>query len=207
MSAVEYIKKTRGPLLKVYECPYETGWHLTKDSAEYDTENRTRRMLQNNDIPLSSRYDGKVKWEYVEEKTAEDPGASIKKPVLSKVPPDKPVKPIVRIDAKKGCRNISLEGRVVEIVKNISIENIFKIDLDNLFSASLAKDFLDDEYRQITVHAVRRGANRIDSYTALVKKALMQKHKIKKDDEVNIVVSGKCINNKTVWYCDSVYPL
>jgi hypothetical protein len=209
MAVAEYIKKERGTDLKVYQCPYETGWHLTKDNAADDTENRMRSLLQNNDIPLSSMYEGKVKWEYVEEENTHHCGAYAEETDSSyaqKSTPGKPVKPIVRVNAKESRKSVSLEGRVMEIVNNINIENIFKIDLNNLFSASLAKDFLDGEYQQITVHTAHNGTNRTDSYTVLVKKTFMQKHKIKKDDAVNIVVSGRCINSKTVWRCDRIRP-
>jgi hypothetical protein len=200
IAAAEYIKKERGTPLKVYPCPYETGWHLTKDNAA--DEDRTRRILQDNDIPLSSRYDGKVTWEYQEENNTYHSGAYAEGTVSSRPPgltPGKQEKPIVRVNAKESRKNVSLEGRVVEIVNSISIEDTFKIDLNNLFSASLAKDFLGDEYQQITVYTTRNGTDRTYSYTALVKKTLMQKHKIKKNDVVNIVISGRCINGKTVW--------
>ncbi|MDR2795862.1 MAG: hypothetical protein LBB47_04030, partial [Spirochaetaceae bacterium] len=140
MDAAEYIKKERGVLLKIYKCPYETGWHLTKDNTVVDPENHKRRILLDNGIPLSPAHNSRVSWEYVEEKNTDAPEVRGEKTVsgnTGKLPPGKPEKTIVRIEARKNGKNIQLEGRVVEIVKNISIENIFKIKLDNLFQASI----------------------------------------------------------------------
>ncbi|MDR2444684.1 MAG: hypothetical protein LBD44_01935 [Spirochaetaceae bacterium] len=205
ISTAEYIKKERGTLLKVYKCPYETGWHLTKDNEADGTENRKQKILRDNGIPLSSRYDSRVKWEYVEED--HDRSGAYSEEAASQRPhksqrggTDKNIK---RIEPREKDKNIPLEGRVAEIVKKISIERIFKIDPDNLFSANLAKDFMDGEYQQITVHA-DSGGGLILSYTVLVKKSLIQKYKIKKNDTVKIVVSGKRVNNKTVWRCEGI---
>ena len=74
MSTAEHIKKERGVSLNVYRCPYETGWHLTKDNEADSTENRARKIFWNNGIPLSSRYNSSVRWEYVEEGSS-PPGA------------------------------------------------------------------------------------------------------------------------------------
>jgi hypothetical protein len=203
MSTANHIKKERGVDLKVYKCPHETGWHLTKDNAEDGAGNSTRKILWDNGIPLSSRYNGSVLWEYVEESPS-PPGAYAEEPAypLPRKPPrGAPEKNIERIEAREKDKNIPLEGRVVEIVKSVSIESIFKIDLNNLFSAGLAKDFTDGEYQQLTIHAVR-GGGRTLSYTVLVKKTFMREHKIRKDDTVKLVVSGKRVNNKTVWRCE-----
>ena len=206
MSVAEHIKTERGVALKVYRCPYKTGWHLTKDNETDGAESRTRK-IRDSDIPLSSRYNDSVRWEYVEE------DASPPRAYTGEVTPTSRRKPahtsheknMERIVPRERDKNISLEGRVVEIVKNVSIEGIFKINPDNLFSAVIAKDFMDGEYQQITVHA-GRGGGRTGSYTALVKKTLMQKYRIKKDDTVRLVVSGRRVNNKTVWRCESITP-
>ncbi|MDR3357083.1 MAG: hypothetical protein LBO04_07875 [Spirochaetaceae bacterium] len=193
LNRAEYINIERGMNLTVYMCPYKTGWHLTKGKADIEPDLAPVPILP----PPGSRVD------WVVENDGDVPVWDEKPPAP---PPAKPPIPIRRVEARENGGNVSREGRVVEIVKTVSIEDTFKISLDSPFSASLAKEFLDDEYQQITIHTGPGGAGRTDSYTALVKKTLMQKYKIKKNSSVKIIVSGKCINKKTVWRCVSIIP-
>jgi hypothetical protein len=196
----EYIKETRGVTLNVYRCEYGNGWHLTKNDLSHETYSRMSGMLKRNDIPLAPVIKGGVSWEYIED-TPEDSISSENKPPRG-LPGYK--KPIVRVESKTDKRDVSLKGKVMEVLKDANIEKIFNINLENMFSASLVKEFTVEPHQQITVHAETTGTGYINSYTALIKKSLMQKERITKGSCVNIVISGKCINNRNVWHCRAI---
>jgi hypothetical protein len=205
LQRAEYIRIERGVRLKVYQCGAGNGWHLTKNSDASDLNVGSIDVTQNNCFPRSSAFNSTVEWEvidnasnvYVTGAVKNTAGKSLRKT------PDKNT--VTRIECGNGSSNISLNGVVVEIIESINIEKIFNINLDNQIPAKLAKVFSDDEHQQITVH-VKSGGGQIKSYTALVKKIFLKKHKIKKGSSVNISALVKSINNKSVWYCISITP-
>jgi hypothetical protein len=198
----EHIKDERGVRLKVYQCKFGNGWHLTKDNdcRETSAAGGERGILQDGGIPLRSAYYSKISWEYVE---GEDSGAgdtyTIKtaSPHYRKPPSGKPA---IKAEAVIGGKNISVSGVVADIIKHISVEKIFNINLRSAFAARAANVFLEDEHEQITV-LVKSGGGQHKSYTALVKKTLAQSLKVVKGDRVSVTVTGECINGKSVWRC------
>jgi hypothetical protein len=199
----EYIKEIRGITLNIYRCEYGNGWHLTKNDLSYEPYNRTSGMLKRNGIPLAPVINGGVSWEYVEDIAEE--GIPAENKFHRGLPGYK--KPIVRVESKTGNGDVSLKGKVMEVLKDVNIEKIFNIKLENIFSASLVKEFTGEPHQQITVHTENADNGCIKSYTALIKKSFMQKERIKKGSCVNIIISGKCINNRNVWYCRAVKSL
>jgi hypothetical protein len=205
----QHIKAERGIQLKIYQCEFGNGWHLTKDNDYCEINGGKKHALQDIGIPLRSAYYSGIRWEYVDG-DSDERAAAERAPALDtvenvfrcsrKLPREKPA---IKAEAGMSGKNISITGVVVEIIKNISIEKIFNINLQNILAAKAAKIFLDDEYQQITV-LVKSGAGQRKSYTALVKKTLMQKRKIIKGDTVSIAVIGECINGKNIWRCLSM---
>jgi hypothetical protein len=189
----DYIKKERGILLNVYRCPHGNGWHLTKNNADYQ---------EAGEIPRASSYGSKVSWGLViEDKYSENDENERKTSVKVK---KTDIKPIIKVESNISRKNILLTGKVVEIVKNISIEKIFNINLESPISANLAKDFLDDQYQQITVFVENSSVKHTNSYTVLVKKTAITQNKIVKDSNVRIVISGNRVNSRNVWHCDNI---
>jgi hypothetical protein len=193
----EYIKEIRGISLDVYRCEYGNGWHLTKNDSSNIICSRRSGMLVRNDIPLMSVINGGVSWEYIEDTTND--GVPAENKFRLSLPDYK--KPIVRIENKAGGGDVSLNGKVIEILKDANIEKIFNLNLENIISANLAKEFTGEPHQQITIHVENIKAGRIDSYTVLIKKSFMRRERIKKGSAVNIVLSGKCINKTNVWSC------
>jgi hypothetical protein len=199
----EYIKEIRGIELNVYRCEYGNGWHLTKNGLPHESHNRLSGILTKNGIPLAPLINNGVSWEYIEDTAEEDISAENKS---RRILPDYK-KSIVRVESKADTSEVSLKGKVTEVLKDANIEKIFNINLENMFSASLVKEFIGEPYQQITVYAENAETDCIDSYTALIKKSLMQKERITKGSRVNIVVSGKCVNNRNVWHCRAIKSL
>ncbi|MDR2659613.1 MAG: hypothetical protein LBC27_06450 [Spirochaetaceae bacterium] len=179
-----YIKEERGVTLKIYQCPKGNGWHLTKDATEYDS------------VYFSNGYGGRISWEY----STEECPASAEINVVSTGRKASYKKPIIKIESKAG-RKITVTGKISEHIKEISIEKLFNISLNNTFSFYLAKDFLDDSYHQITIFEEKAVSKNIRSYTALVRKTDILEKKIKKGDLVSANMEAKSINGKTVWKC------
>lgn len=157
-------------------------------------------MLVRNDIPLASKVNGGVSWEYIEDTTEEDVPTENKSSLG--LPAYK--KPIVRVESRADSGDVSLKGKIIEILKEANIEKIFNINLENIISANLAKEFTGEPHQQITIHVENAEAARTDSYTALVKKSFMQKERITKGSNVDIVLSGKCVNKRNVWRCRDI---
>ncbi|MDR1362543.1 MAG: hypothetical protein LBJ35_00630 [Spirochaetaceae bacterium] len=182
----EHIKKERGIALKAYSCPSGCGWHLTKDMEAGEDDY----------IPRAPVCAGKVPWEYDSggrdsvESAAQKGAAGVRRKVEYK-------KPIVKVEGKTG-KSVTLRGRVSELIKNIDIEKLFGVSLDNPFSAYSVKDFAGGEHCQITVFT-EDGANQIKSWTALVKKT-----DVTKGDSVTVTLTGKKINGKKVWHCVAI---
>ncbi|MDR1257098.1 MAG: hypothetical protein LBJ86_05070 [Spirochaetaceae bacterium] len=202
LQTAEHIGRERGVSLKVYQCGSGNGWHLTKGNDDSGINDDSMNMPQKDYFPRYSAYNSRVKWELVDD-DAVTRGMETVSAVRSKSPPEQPDNTqAIRVECGTGSDGISFSGVVVEIVKNISIEKIFNINLDNPIPASLAKVFLDDEHQQITVHA--KSGGRAKSFTALVKKTALQKHNIKIGDSVSIAAAVKRINRKSVWHCVSI---
>jgi hypothetical protein len=204
LQRAEYIRSERGVRLKVYQCSAGNGWHLTKDSDDSDINSESMNIPQNNYFPRSSVFNSKVEWEVIHDDAPNvySTGIVVKDTVKKSLQKTSDRNTVTKVECKSGDSNISLNGVVVEIIENINLERIFNINLNNPIPAKLAKVFLDDEHQQITVHV--KSGRQIKSYTALVKKIFLQKHKIKKGNNVNISIAVKSINNKSVWHCVSI---
>jgi hypothetical protein len=205
LRAAEHIGRERGVRLKVYRCAHGNGWHLTKGNNDYGINGGSADMPQNDCFPRSSAYNSRVKWEFVEDDDAICGVETVSALRLRSLPEPPNKKPVTKIECGTGSGGISFNGIVAEIVKTVSIEKIFKINLDNPIPASLAKVFLDDEHQQMTVHV--KSGGQVKSYTVLVKKALLQKHHIKTGDGVSVYAAVKRINSRSVWHCVSITRL
>jgi hypothetical protein len=201
LRTAEHIGRERGVRLKVYQCVSGNGWHLTKGADDSGITGGSMNMPQKDWFPRSSAYNSRVKWEFVEDGEVTD--GAVRNAHYKSLPEPRDKKPVTRIECGTGSGGVSFEGVVVEIVKTVSIEKIFNINLDNPIPARLAKVFLDDEHWQITVHA-KNGGGQVKSYTALVKKTSLQEQKIKIGDGVSVSAVIKRINNRSVWRCVSI---
>lgn len=198
------IENERGLALEPYSCEFDNGYHLTKCKVYSTIAERTKEFRRKIEIPLRAQGNAPVKWEYV---GAENTRRVNTEEPVTPAPPKQtaPEKPIVKVESKTSDKRILLEGRLAEVIKKrVDIEKVFGVNLGNPFSASLAKDFLDGAYNQITVHTGHNEGGQIKSYTVFVKNKFMTKGKLEKGDGVSITVSGKQVNEKNVWYCDNI---
>jgi hypothetical protein len=195
--SIEYDK---GIFLNVYACPRGNGWHLTKNNAYTSIRKRKSEIFQNNDIPLKA---SNGLWEYIKDETNV---ASEKNPPKKVIVKRKTSwnKPILKIECDAGADDIILSGKVMEIIKDVNIEKIFKINVQNAFCASMIKNILDGVVDQITIYVDNEENKRLESYTVLLKSAFFENNKIKKGDLIKISVTVTSINNISVWRCKRV---
>jgi hypothetical protein len=199
LDTAQYIEEDRGLSLKTYKCPHGNGWHLTKTGEAAEFHDRKEAMFLNNDIPLSSS-DGS--WLYVRDEANENNHdkdgrkAAVKKQHLPA--------PIHKVACKPEITITELTGKVMEIVKNVDIEKIFRINLQNPFSAGLTKNILDGIVNQVTIFAENNKKNRLDSYTVLIKNDLQKNIRLSKGTQVKMDITGKSINNVNMWCCKKI---
>jgi hypothetical protein len=206
ISAMISIENERGLVLEPYSCEFDNGYHLTKCKVPATIEERIKEFRRKIGIPLKAQGNAPVRWVYVEaENTRRVNAEALVSPPPPKQPKPAPEKPIVKVESRTSDKRVLLEGRLAEVIKKrVDIEKLFSVNLRNQFSASLAKDFLDGPYNQITVHTGHNEGGQIKSYTVFVKNKFMSKGKLEKGDRVSITVSGKQVNGKNVWYCDNI---
>jgi hypothetical protein len=112
--------------------------------------------------------------------------------------------PIIKIDNISN-ESIDILGVVVEIVHNINISKKFNIIGANIIASNLLKRFKDEKYDQLTIHSLNIGEKTKNSYTILVRsKDLM---KIKKKDNIGVIISGNSLNNIKYWECNIIEKL
>jgi hypothetical protein len=201
--AAQYIEETRGIFLNVYQCPRGNGWHLTKNNAESELVIRKETVFQENNIPLRSP-DGF--WEYLADAAPEGEKAgraigSEKKPGQGKK--NKKDAPIVKAACKPGETVRDLSGEIREVIKNVNIEKLFKIDLQNAFCAGMVKNILDGVVHQITVYAGNGENKPLESYTILIQDSVLQGKKIRRGSSIRATITGRSINGISVWRCDT----
>jgi hypothetical protein len=189
-AAADYIQQARGTALKVYECPFRHGWHLTKSGAGAIWEDNGLH-----DAALPSKGD---MWELAAD---DDSGALGEGGGTIRKPKRRQEDPIVKMECKRDTEHRALEGRVIEVIKNVAIEKRFGINLNNPLCAGFVKNVFDRPVDQITLY-VRRDKH-IHSYTFFTKHANCKKD-IRKGDLLQVNVCGKTIYNRTVWYADRV---
>jgi len=196
----EFVEKERGIYLTVYKCPHGNGWHLTKDDTSTEIIDKKELLFQRNDIPTDSP-DGS--WEYI--KSEFDENNDLYNNKIDNIIKIKNKKnPIVKIEYGKGINNLILAGKVMEIIKDINIEKIFKIDVQNILYAKQIKNILDGTVDQITVYKENEKNSQLESYTVLLKRELLKKHGIKKGDHIKLSIIGKTINKINRWCCDKI---
>jgi hypothetical protein len=197
LDTARYIEENRKIYLDVYECPVDSGWHLTKRNADSELNDRTETILQKNGIPVKSPSG---LWEFIKDESNvtqsgknKCAGATAGKPKIRKSVP------ILKIECKAGTNIAGVSGKVMEIVENVDIEKLFGINTESPFCAVFTKNILDGIVHQITVYAENKKSKQLESYTVLFKKDLLGKRKINKGAQIKLYVTGKAINNVKMW--------
>ncbi|MCL2763423.1 MAG: hypothetical protein FWD36_09515 [Treponema sp.] len=197
----KFVEESRNIYLNVYKCPYGNGWHLTKNNASTGIIERKDTLFQNSDIPLKSS-DGL--WEFVkdeldnsiEENKLDETENYLKREIHYQIP-------IKKIECKTNNEIIEIKGKIMEIYKNVNIGNIFKINIENAFCISLAKNILDGIVDQVTIYVENYINKQYDSYTVLIKRDFLNE-KIVKGFQIKICIVTKTINNIQMWCCRKV---
>jgi hypothetical protein len=199
--AAKYIEKDRKIYLDVYRCPHGNGWHLTKNKMASEIIERKEMLFQNNDIPLRSS-DGS--WEYIKDMTRENETEKEKNNTMNIMKNKNTRKdvPIKKRECQSEGMTRELSGKIMEFIKNVNIERMFKINLQNVFCANMIKNILDGVVNQITIYAENN--NQIESYTILIMDRLLQSNKIVKCKEIKLNITGKSINGINTWCCNKV---
>jgi hypothetical protein len=200
----KFIEEDRGIYLNVYKCPHNNGWHLTKSNASSEIIERKKNLFQNNDIPLISS-DGS--WEYYKDEHYENIKSyeNDSKQTLIYVNKEKKHSiPIIKIECNQETNNIILFGKIMEVIKNVDIEKIFNINIQNTFCANIIKNILDDIIDQITIYVKNTKSNQLESYTILIKRELIKNNKISKGKTIKLSIVGKTINKINRWCCNKI---
>ena len=193
----KHIEEERGIFLNVYSCPHNNGWHLTKNNATSGIIERQETIFQNNGIPTESPDHRVFSWEYVK---AEEFMHPVNSPKNKRYEKDEKAIPIIKIKCPSDRVDLSVSGKVMEMIAPINIEKYFSINLDNPIGAHIAKIFLVDTVSQITLYVKNSEKNKTESYTILIPNALLKQNRIMKNDYVSVNIKGKSINHSTVWY-------
>jgi hypothetical protein len=201
VDTVKHIEESRGIFLSIYKCPQNNGWHLTKNNANSEFVERKETLFQNNNIPLKSTNGT---WEYIEDEIEgiidENNGEKIfvqNKIIQKEIP-------IVKIESISETE-LKISGKIIEYHKNVDIEKIFKINLQNLFCANIVKNILDGIIHQITIFVENN--NKMESYTILLMEKLLKGNKIIKGNRITINIIGKSINSINMWCCNNVLEI
>jgi hypothetical protein len=195
----KFIEEDRKIFLNVYPCPYGNGWHLTKNNASSEIIERKEILFQNNNIPLKSS-DGS--WEYIKAKTSEVEEDKYNETNISQNKNSRKDVPIKKMECQSEVMIKELSGIIMEFIKNVNIEKIFKINLQNVFCATMIKNILDGVVNQITIYV--ESNNKYESYTVLIMEKLLQSNKIVRGNEIKLNIIGKSINGINRWCCNKV---
>jgi len=196
VDTVKHIEESRGIFLNIYKCPQGNRWHLTKNNANSEFVERKETLFQNNNIPLKSSNGF---WEYIEDYVEDiNEELHIQSKLIQK---EIPIHKIECISETK----LKISGKIIEFYKNVDIEKIFKINLQNIFCANIVKNILDGIIHQITIFVENH--NIIESYTILIMEKLLNGNKIIKGNKITMNIVGKSINGINMWCCNSVLSI
>jgi hypothetical protein len=195
----KHIEENRKIYLNVYQCPHGNGWHLTKNNASSEIIERKEMLFQNNNIPLKSS-DGS--WEYIKDMTNEIEEEKYNERDVVKNKNARKDIPIKKVECQSEVRIKELSGKIMEFIKDVNIEKIFKIDLKNAFCANMIKNILEGVVNQITIYVENN--NQFESYTILIMDRLLQNNKMIRGDEIKLNIIGKSINSINMWCCNKV---
>ena len=185
-----YIEETRGTYLDVYRCPCNNGFHLTSNNATSGIIDRQSIILQKNNIPLSSANGS---WEFIKDAVTENTNEEV---IIKKKKINHDM-PIIKTECKSDKSKLELSGKVANIDNKINIQKIF-----NFNSGELIPE-LEGNINQITL-LMENHDNKIYSYTILIRRKLLKKHKIEIGSKINITVIGKSYNRVTKWFCEKI---
>jgi hypothetical protein len=206
----KYIEEKRDIYLSVYPCPHGNGWHLTKNNAPSKIIDRSEMLLQDNNIPLESP-DGS--WVYIKDSAREIDEEE--EAVYRRYYGDScntttgaqnvsKTKPIIKMECKPDAIIKELSGKIMELIKDVNIEKIFKINLQNVFCAGMVKNILEGTINQITIYVENN--SQLESYTILLMDTILQANKIVKGAEITVSLIGKSINGIAMWCCAKLLP-
>jgi hypothetical protein len=197
IDAAKFFEEERGIYLNAYKCPHGNGWHLTKNDADCEIIERQASIFINNDIPIKSSGDNDIAWEYI--KPEKPLVETTNEKIILTAKNSKTAAPIKKMECASEDQTVTIAGKIMEIYKNIDIEKFFKINLDNAFSASMAKEFLNKKIDQITIYVERPEARRTESYTLLIENSIMKKNKLARGCNIAVELKAKIINNIKTW--------
>jgi hypothetical protein len=196
VDTAKHIEESRGIFLSIYRCPQNNGWHLTKNNADSEFVERKETLFQSNNIPLKSSNGS---WEYIEDDVKEINDDNEKIFVQSrKIQKEIPIKKIECVSETE----LTISGKIIEFHKNVNIEKIFNINLQNIFCANIVKNIFEGIIHQITVFVDNN--NKTESYTILIMEKLLKGKKIIKGNRITINIIGKSINGIYMWCCKNV---
>ena len=203
-NTIKYIEENRKIILNIYKCPYNNGWHLTKNNA-YSINNISKDIvLQNDNIPIRAS-DGS--WEFIKDEFNEEIiiyEDYTDEKILEKNIEKNYSDPISRVECKSTEKINSLTGKVIEIVENINIEKIFKINSLKEIENEVIKSIFEIKNNQITIFVDNKENNNINSYSIIIKKKLFKKYNIVKGSKISLNLEGVFINNIYRWYCNKI---
>ncbi|MDR3236312.1 MAG: hypothetical protein LBT48_06250 [Prevotellaceae bacterium] len=182
----------RGENLDFYPCEHGNGYHLTSRSA---LSGSTAKALQKHGYPMAGND-----WKFIE---AEASNRNEKKPCTKKTKVHVQNDEVCKITPDAIPKTITIVGKVTELINKIDVGKKFHIDLHHPIGAALIKEFLAEDYAQITV--IETTENRKNSYTCLITQRLATQHKIQKNDTLKITISSTSKNNVHVWCCKAVF--
>jgi len=198
VDTVKYVEESRGIFLNIYKCPQNNGWHLTKKNANFEFTERKKTLFQNNNIPLKSFNDT---WEYIEDDEEKIDDENDNEKIFMPTKINQNEIPIMKIECISETK-LTISGKITEFHKNVNIEKIFKINLQNIFCSNIVKNILDGKIHQITVFVENNG--KIESYTVLIMEKLLNENKIIKGNKITMNIIGKSINSINMWCCNNV---
>jgi hypothetical protein len=203
-----HIENERRIRLKVYPCPHNNGWHLTRIDDDADTGlSVPGASFPDRDIPRRSSYNDAVSWVY---EPSPDPSilnpsldpmpdkAAAQKPSLKEKRASASIVPIVKIECKSGREEMAVYGRITEVIENIDVAACFGVNVDNPFVAGMIKELLNKSILQITLHAAT-GKGQTGSYTVLIDRALFKQNNMAKGGNIGIAIKAKILNGRKAW--------
>jgi hypothetical protein len=195
IEAAKHLEELRGVFLTIFQCPHGNGYHLTKKNAKTNITQRKEQILNDIGIPLKS---SNGLWEYIEDVKENDSDSNIA------IIKNAKIDPIKKIEYNIANSNLNIIGRIMELNFKINIENLFKIDLNNIIASNIMKNIFRGTISQITIFSEERKDKIIESYTLLVDENIMNNSKFSKGDFARISIIGKEINNVKFWYCNKI---
>ncbi|GHV77141.1 hypothetical protein AGMMS49942_19620 [Spirochaetia bacterium] len=179
VARAQFIKNDRGLVLIAYPCPRGNGFHLTKcDDAS--------------DIDIPRKSTGAIPWEYLEYENRSMPEPRV-------IPQYGAA--LVKIECTNNTQEITVSGRIMEIIENINIEKLFQINRENVFARNALKPHLTGVINQITIYSENKMANTIESYTLLLQNTIFTLNTLQRGHMITVIIIGKTINAINKWVC------